>query len=283
MGLRLTLLALLLALATPLAGASAGPAAPEAASLAIGDVTLTEGDSGSTNATFTITLSESSADAVTVDYATADGTALAPDDYTGASGTVTFLPGETTQTVSVEVNGDLLDEDDETFHVELSNAVNATIDDGEGVGTITDDDPVPTLSVDNVTVTEGNSGNVNANLTVSLNAPSGRAVSVQYATADGTAFAPADYTATSGNLNFAAGQTTQQVTVLVRGDTLDEANETFTLNLSNAVNAAIADGTGTVTITDDDPLPTLAINDVSVTEGDTGTVRGHVHGHALGA
>ena len=75
MGLRLTLLALLLALATPLAGASAGPAAPEAASLAIDDVAVTEGNSGTTAATFTVTLSAPSGDAVTVDYATADGTA----------------------------------------------------------------------------------------------------------------------------------------------------------------------------------------------------------------
>src|SRR5512132_4232043 len=142
MSLRLTLLVLFVALAT-LAAAKAGPSAPEAATLAITDATVIEGDSGSTSATFTVTLSEASTDTVTVDYATADGSAVAPDDYTAASGTVTFLPDETTQTVSVDVNGDTLDEDNEMFNVELSNPGNATIDDGLGVGTITDDDPLP--------------------------------------------------------------------------------------------------------------------------------------------
>ena len=95
-----------------------------------------------------------------------------------------------------------------------------------------------------MTVTEGNSGNVNATFDVSLSTASGLAASVNYATADGTATAPADYAATSGTVNFAAGETTKQVTVLVHGDTLDEANETFTLNLSNPSNVTIADGTG---------------------------------------
>src|SRR5512133_1458269 len=175
MSLRLTLVALLIALATPLAAAMAGPGAPQSATLSINDVTVTEGDSGSTDATFTVTLSEVSTDAVAVDYATADGSAVAPGDYTGASGTVTFLPGETTQTVTVGVNGDLLDENDETFDVDLTNAVNATIDDGLGVGTITDDAPLPAVSIGNSTVTEGNSGTVTATFTATLHAPSGRA------------------------------------------------------------------------------------------------------------
>ena len=241
-------------------------------SLSVNNVTVNEGDSGTTNANFTVTLSAASGQTVTVQYATADGTANAPADYTATSGALTFTPGQTTKTVSVPIVGDTLDEADETFTLALTGPTNATIGDGLGLGTITDDDPLPGLSVNNVTVTEGDAGNVNATFTVSLGQASGRAASVQYATADGTATAPADYAAASGTLNFAAGQTTQQVTVLVHGDTLDEANETFTLNLSNAVNAAIVDGTGTGTITDDDPLPALTINDVSVAEGDTGSV-----------
>src|SRR5439155_1269448 len=147
-------------------------------------------------------------------------------DYTAASSTLTFAPGQTLTQVSVTVNGDLIDELDETFTLNLSNASNATIADGTGIGTITDDDGPPTLSVNNVTVTEGDSGTVNAVFTVTLAQASGLAVSVDYATADGTATAPADYTAASGTLTFAAGQTTKTVTVLVNGDTLDEANET---------------------------------------------------------
>src|SRR5512133_995874 len=122
MSLRLTLVALLIALATPLAAAKAGPGAPQSATLAINDVTVTEGDSGSMDATFTVTLSEVSTDTVTVDYATADGSAVAPGDSAAASGTVTFLPGETTQTVTVVVIGVLVVENDESFDGDLTNA-----------------------------------------------------------------------------------------------------------------------------------------------------------------
>ena len=232
--LRLALLALLVALAAPLASATVGPDALRAESLAIDDVTITEGDAGAATATFTVTLSGISPDTVTVDYATADGTAVAPGDYSAAGGTLTFLPGETTQTVTVDVNGDALDEEDETYTVELSNATNATIEDGTGLGTITDDDPPVALSVDDVSVTEGNFGPVNATFTVGLSLASGRTVTVDFATANGTAMAPVDYLAATGTLTFAAGQTTKQVTVLVNGDLLDEANETYFINLTNA-------------------------------------------------
>ena len=156
--LRPALLVLLVALAAPLASATVGPHALRAESLSIDDVTITEGDAGAVTATFTVTLSDVSPDTVTVDYATADGTAVAPGDYSAAGGTLTFLPGETTQTVTVDVNGDALDEEDETYTVDLTNAVNATIDDGQGMGTITDDDPLVAISVDDVSVLEGNFG-----------------------------------------------------------------------------------------------------------------------------
>jgi hypothetical protein len=242
-----------------------------APSLAISDVTVTEGNTGTVNAVFTVTLSAVSGQTVTVNYATANGTASSSSDYTSRSGTLTFPAGTTTQTVTVPVVGDTLDEPNETFVVNLSNATNATIADSQGVGTIVDDDP-PALSINNVTVTEGNTGTVNAIFTVSLSSAGTQAITVNYATANGTAVAPADYTATSGTLTFAAGVTSQSITVPVVGDTLDEANETFVVNLSGATNATIADAQGTGTITDNDPSPTLAINDVTVTEGNTGTV-----------
>src|SRR5678815_426860 len=105
------------------------------------------------------------------------------------------------------VKGDLLDEANETYFVNLTNPTNATIADNQGLGTITDNDPLPSLSINDVTVTEGNTGTVNANFTVSLNAPSGRPVTVDFATANGTAQAPGDYLAGSGTVTFAAGQT----------------------------------------------------------------------------
>jgi hypothetical protein len=224
--------------------------------LSISDASVTEGDSGTTTAVFTVTLSAASGRVVSVTYATADGTASAGADYNSASGTLTFAPGALTQFLTVTVLGDTLDEPDETFTVNLSNAVNAAIADGQGVGTILDDDPEPTLSISDASVTEGNAGPVSAVFTVTLSAASGRVVSVTYATADGTASAGTDYISTGGTLTFAPGETTRTLTVTVNGDTLDEPNETFTVNLSNAVNAAIADGQGVGTIRDDDPEPT---------------------------
>ncbi len=165
----------------------------------------------------------------------ANGTATSPADYQANGGTLSFAAGETTKTVTVLVNGDALDEIDETFTVNLSNAPNATITDDSGLGTITDDDTAPALSINDVAVTEGDSGTTSATFTVSLSGPSGRPISVDYATANGTAIAPADYAATSGTLNFAAGDTTKTVTVLVNGDTLDEVNETFAVNLAKPV------------------------------------------------
>src|SRR6266545_6970622 len=241
-------------------------------SLSIDDVTVTEGDSGTVNATFTVSLNTASGRTVIVDYATADITATGGSDYQPASGTLTFPAGQTARQVTVQVIGDTLDELDETFAAGLSDALNATIGDGQGIGTIADDDPLPSLSIDDVTVTEGDSGTVNATFTVSLNTASGRTVAVDYATADGSAHAPADYQPRNGTLTFPAGQTARQVTVLVNGDTIDEAEETFSVNLSNPVNATIVDGQGIGTITDDDPEPSLAVNDVTVTEGSGGAV-----------
>jgi uncharacterized repeat protein (TIGR01451 family) len=116
---------------------------PGPPSISIGNASVTEGDSGSVNAPFNVTLSEDSPNTVTVDYATGDDTATAPEDYLQSSGTVTFAPGDTSETINVSVVGDTLDEPDETFFVNLSNPQNATISDGQGVGTIEDDDGAP--------------------------------------------------------------------------------------------------------------------------------------------
>jgi ELWxxDGT repeat protein len=239
--------------------------------LAVGDVTIAEGNSGTTNATFTVTLNPVSGRQVAVAYAAANGTAIAPGDYTASSGTLTFPAGSTTRTFSVPVVGDVLDEDDETFLVTLTSPVNATLADDQGVGTITDDDPLPALAVGDVTVAEGNSGTTNATFTVTLAPVSGRQVTVAYATANGTATAPGDYTATSGTLTFPAGTTTRTISVPVVGDTLDEPDEAFLVNLSAPVNGTLGDGQGAGTITDDDLPPALSIGDLSVTEGDTGS------------
>src|SRR6185295_18180626 len=141
--------------------------------ISISDVTVTEGNAGTVNAVFNVTLSNPSYQTVTVDYATANGSATTADnDYVSGTGTVTFTPNQVGATITVVVNGDNKFEANETFDVNLSGAVNATIADGLGVGTISNDDAQPTISISDVTVTEGNAGTVNAVFNVTLSNPS---------------------------------------------------------------------------------------------------------------
>ncbi len=240
--------------------------------LVVDDVSVLETDAGTVDAVFTVTLSAASGLDVSLDFATSDTGATAGADYTAAAGTLTISAGTTTATISVAILDDALDEADETFALTLANVVNATVTDGEGQGTILDDDPAPDLSIGDATVTEGDTGTLDAVFTVTLSAASGLDVSFDYATADGTATAGADYTASSGTVTVLAGDTTATVAIAVLGDLLDEADETFTLTLINAVNGNIVDGEGLGTIVDNDPAPDLAIGDVTVTEGDVGTV-----------
>ncbi len=389
--------------------------------ISIGDVSVAEGNSGTTAAVFTVSLSGAAGVPVTIDYATADGTAVAGTDYAAAAGTLTFAAGQTSRTISVNVNGDTAVEPDETFIVNLSNPSGATIADGQGVGTITNDDtalpppgpqpvvwtslvgvsasgnsltktaaagwgnagavstqqiasgdgyveftaserntyrqlglsfgdsnatyqdidfafylaggnlnvhengvlkgtfgafatgdvlrvavvggvvqysrngvvlysstktptypllvdtalystgatlkyavilgsssppppPPVQISIGDVSVVEGNSGTTNAVFTVSLSGIAGVPVTVDFATADGTALAGSDYLAATGNLTFTPGQTSKTIAVVVNGDTAVEPDETFFVNLSNPSGATIADGQGVGTITNDDTV-----------------------------
>ena len=239
-------------------------------SLAVNDVSVAEGDGGATDLVFTVSLSMISSQTVTVAYGTGDGTATAAD-YTAVTGSLSFTPGVTSQTVAVPVLGDRLDEIDETFSVVLSGASNATIADAQGVGFILDDDAAPALSISDASVTEGDGGTVGLVFTVSLSAASGKSVAVAYGTADGTAKS-SDYSARSGSLSFAPGVTSQTVLVPVLGDPLDEIDETLSVKLSAPSNASIADAEGVGTILDDDAAPAISVNDVSVIEGDDGAV-----------
>jgi large repetitive protein len=243
-----------------------------APSLSVNDVTIAEGDSGTTIATFTVTLSAASGQAVTFDWASAAGSATASTDYVVANGSRTIAAGTTTTTLGITVNGDVVDELNETFGITLSNAGNATISDGSGVGTITDDDAAPSLSVNDVTVVEGNAGTTTATFDVTLSAVSGKTATVDWTTANNTATQPSDYTAGSGTLTFVPGDSTESIVVTVNGDVVDELAETFGITLSNPGNATISDGSGVGTITDDDTAPILSVNDVTVVEGNTGTV-----------
>src|SRR6185503_16161968 len=238
--------------------------------LSINNVTLSEGDSGTTDATFTVTLSPVSGQTVTVDFATSDITTQPGSDIIATNGTLTFAPGDTSRSIVVKVIGDLFNEPNETFVVNLTGPANATLADEQGLGTINNNDPLPSLSINDVVVTEGDSGTVNASFTVSLSQMSGQTVTFNYATANGTALAGSDYVAASGPMTIPAGTMSQSLTVQVLGDTFNEADEAFFVNLSNPGNATLGDGQGTGTINNNDPLPILSINNVSVKEGDSG-------------
>lgn len=239
--------------------------------LAIADTTLLEGDAGTVTAVFTVTLAPTSTQSITVDYATADGTATAGSDYQTTSGVLTFDPGESTHVINVLVNGDTDDEPNETFFVHLSNA-NADLLDGEGVGTIVDDDGLPSLTINDVTVNEGNTGSTNALFTVTLSPAAAQTVTVDFATANGTASAGSDYTTANGTLTFTPGVVTQTISVPILGDTVDEGvSEAFSVLLSNASNATLVDNTAQATIQDDD-IATLSLSYTPpILEGDAGS------------
>ena len=237
-------------------------------SVSVANATVAEGNSGTTNLAFTVTLSKASASTVSVNYATANATATAGQDYTATSGTITFAPGVLSQQVKVAVTADTTVEPDETLTVTLSAPTNATLATATATGTITNDDTAtvvtaPTISVANATVAEGNSGSTNLAFTVTLSKASTSTVSVNYATANGTATAGADFTATSGTITFAPGVLSQQVKVAVTGDTTVEPTETLTVTLSAPTGATLGTATATGTITNDDtstvPLPATAL------------------------
>src|SRR6185369_1107733 len=235
------------------------------------DSAVLEGNSGITNLVFTVALSEPSAKTVMVDYSTSDLSATAGSDYVATFGVAIFSPGMLTQFVSVDIQGDLLNEADETFWLRLTNAVNGVLLNDHGVGTILNDDAASVLSISDTLVAEGNSGTTNAVFQVDLSPASGQTVTVDYSTVDGTAGAGTDYVPMADTLTFVPGATHATITVPVFGDLLSEANETFSVQLTNPVAATIGKGAGIATILDDDPLPSLTIADVTVLEGNAGT------------
>jgi hypothetical protein len=197
------------------------------ATLSIGDVTVLEGTSGTQTAAVTVTLSEPLKKPVSVNFATINGSAVAGSDYASASGKLTFAKGETVKTVPVTVYGDQVPEPNETFSVRLSNPKGATIADGVGFVTITDNSPRLSISSE-----FGSEGEV-LTFTVTLSAPLATAFTVDFTTADSYATAGEDYVATSGTLTFAPGETTKTFTVQILADGIEEFDEDFVVSLSN--------------------------------------------------
>ena len=214
--------------------------------------------------TFTLSLSATAATSTSVAWSTVDISAAAGSDYVAAHGTATFLAGESSTTVIVTLIDDSTYEGNETFAVNLLNPNGLTINDGQGIGTIVENDapPPPTLSINDASVNEGkyntkgkNPGPQLTNLafTVTLSAASAQTVTVNYVTADGTATtADNDYQAANGTLTFAPGEVSKTVNVTIVGDNTVEPDQTFSVTLTSPMNAGISDGSGTGKIVNDD-------------------------------
>ena len=231
------------------------------ATLSFAPASVTQSEASSPMA-FTVTLSNPVASGVTVTANTANGSASALDFTAVSAASVTFPANSTAaQTISVVINNDALDENDESFTLNLTNLVATgavTLGTASATGTILDDDALPVLSVANVSVAEGNAGTTAMNFVVNLTPASGRDVSFTRVTADGTAtVANNDYVALTANvLTIPAGQTSVNVAVLINGDTAIEGAETLSLNLSAPVAATPSTISAIGTIIDDDQQPT---------------------------
>ena len=252
------------------------PGAPQPGTLALTSATYTVAETGAA-ITISVTRSGGSDGAVSVDYTTANATATAGADYTATAGTLAFADGATTATFTVPILDDAVFEGDETFTVSLSNAAG-----GASLGaptsatvTITDNESAQpgTLALTSATYTVAETG---AAITISVTRSGGSdgAVSVDYTTANATATAGADYTATAGTLAFADGATTATFTVPILDDAVFEGDETFTVSLSNAAGGASlgAPTSATVTITDNESAQpgTLALTSATYTVAETG-------------
>ena len=233
--------------------------------VAVADARLTEGGGA---LRFNVSLVPASGRTVTVDYATADGTAAAGSDYTTVTGTLIFPTAVTVRTISVPVLDDQDHEHTETFTVTLSAPVNAALASTgrTATGTIDDNDLPPQISINDATLTEG-SNDEPMHFTVSLDRAAGGAVTVDYATADDTAAAGLDYTMARGTLTIQSGSTAQTIPVTILADSASEHTETFTVTLSNPTGAALADATATGTIVDSANPSALELSTLQVTGG----------------
>jgi CSLREA domain-containing protein len=243
--------------------------------ISVSDVSVTEGDSGTVNAVFNVTLNAATPATVVVNFSTADGTAVAPGDYATTSGSLTFDPGQTARTVNVTVNGDASFEADETFFLNLQPAAsNATIADSQGVGTINNDDAEGgriAFTSATFNTTEG-SGSVN--VTVTRAGDTTRAATVDYATSDLSASQRSDYNLALGTLSFAPGETSKSFAVLINQDSYAEGTEAVALTLSNPGGGAVVGVVSTSTLEIADDVPESSGNPI---DGSEAFVRQHYH------
>lgn len=226
------------------------------ASMSVADTTVVEKTGSSAQATFRITHSKPPETAGTVQYKTIPGTAKAGSDFAAANGTLQYAAGQTLLTLSVEIFGDAATEQDERFSLELSSPSNGiALARDRATATIYDDDSAvarPSLSMDDVQVTESDNA-TEATFELRLSKAATGAVTVSYETAGDSATFAADYGHASGTVTFAPGETSKTIAIPITGDDVHEETETFTIVLSNANGAIVADASAVCTILDDDP------------------------------
>ncbi len=220
--------------------------------LTVADTTVTEGNSGETIAVVRVNMSRPSTLPVTFQYRTNNGTALVGQDYFAATGTLVIPAGATSQTFSVRIKSDLIDENPETIRIGLTNVVNGSINATQGQITIEDNDPAPRLSMSNATIVEGDASDVTTAFVLTLSAASERTVTVNYRTENHTATAGVDYHAASGTVTFLPGQTTATIDLKSVADLIDEPSRAFRVMLSNPVAVVLSHSSAVVTVGDDD-------------------------------
>ncbi|MBK7762072.1 MAG: hypothetical protein IPI46_01710 [Bacteroidetes bacterium] len=221
-------------------------------------------------AVFTVNLSSAAAGTVTVNYTTSNGGASNPSDYLTTSGTLTFIAGETTKTVSVTIINDFLFEFTESFSFVISNATGANINNPSRSCSITNDDPQFSIAAASSNISESAGSQ---SYTVTLSAPQLYNASINYATSNLNALAGSDYVATSGLLNFAPGETTKVFTVPIINDYLNEiGSENFRVTISSPQNTdagmpmSMSTVNADVSITNDDPTFSISAASSSISE-----------------
>jgi CSLREA domain-containing protein len=206
--------------------------------------------------TLTVTRSGDTSGASSVSYATSDGTATAGSDYTMASGTLNFAANETSKDVVVTITDDSVHEADEAFTVTLSSPMGAVLGaNPSATVTITDNDAAPTVQFSAATYNVSE-GAATATVTVTKTGATEVSATVHYATSDGSATAGSDYTSASGDLAFAAAESSKTISIAIIDDNFIEGDETFNVTLSGPTNATLGTPTSTaVTIADNDVQP----------------------------
>ena len=225
----------------------------------INNASITEGQS----VEIPVNLSNVSELDIAIDYVTTDATAKAGTDYEASSGTLLISAGETDGVILIKTIDDQLDEEDKSLTLTLSNPQNATLSKSSIQVGIFDNDETPTVTAANKINEEGET----VSISFALSEESGRDISFNYATNNGTAIAGIDYTSQSSSITFAAGESIKTINVVTLDDSLDEDRENFTVSLSNPTNVKLGTSVIEIALDDNDEEPTVSINGSNASEG----------------